>query len=267
VSGVRVTVARSPGGARWTRVTRPVHPALAPLLHQAPVGFLQDGTPGERILEPAHPALTLMVGLRGGLVTDGVRLPPSWGAGLVDRHEHVEMPGRQSMIDVKLTPLGAYTILGRPLHELAGSIVALEDIFGPEGRRLHARLVDAERWEQRFDALEGFLLARAECGPRPTPLAARAVHCLRARGGDVRIGALARELGCSRRYLHARLREEVGVAPKTLARLLRFEAARRRLQGGAQRPAEVAADCGFYDEAHLFREFRALGGTTPTAAA
>jgi AraC-like DNA-binding protein len=264
VSRTRRRVDPSPGGGRWTRVTRPVHPALVPLLAQAPIGFLQDGTASERLIERAHPALTLMVGLRGSLVTDGVRLPGAWAAGLADRHELVEMHGEQAMIDVKLTPLGAYTVFGGPLHELAGAIVDLEDLLGAEGRRLHARLAGTECWEERFDALEHFLLARAARGPRPTPLAARAVHCLGARGGDVRIAALAQELGCSRRYLHARLREEVGVPPKTLARLLRFDAARRRLQGGEQRPAEVAAHCGFCDEAHLFREFRALGGTTPT---
>jgi AraC-like DNA-binding protein len=242
------------------RAIHPAHPAVAPLLAQPMVGFEAAGDEGFR--EPAQAALTIMVGLEGTMTADGVALPAAWGAGLTDHYEQVELAGRQAMLDVKLRPLGAYMVCGCPLGELADRVVGLEALFGADGRRLHEALGECPSWDGRARLMERFLLARSRRGPRPTPIVQRALAALSARDGDIRVEALAGELGCSRRYLHARLCEEVGVGPKTFARLLRFHAARRRLACGHP-PAQVAAACGFYDEPHLDREFRVLAGTTP----
>ena len=78
-------------------------------------------------------------------------------------------------------------------------------------------------------------------------------------GGGVPVGALAQELGRSRRHLAASFREQIGMPPKALARLLRFERAVERLRGGADL-AELALDCGYYDQAHFNRDFRQFAG-------
>lgn len=80
------------------------------------------------------------------------------------------------------------------------------------------------------------------------------------------VGDLADELGWSRRHLVARFREQVGLPPKVLARVLRFQRS-LRLRGADGRPrpwAEVALACGYYDQAHLNRDFRQFAGCTPT---
>lgn len=85
-------------------------------------------------------------------------------------------------------------------------------------------------------------------------------------GGCLGIGRLAAEIGCSRKHLVAGFGSEIGLPPKTLARILRFARVLRRLDG-ADRPAwaEIALDCGYYDQAHLIRDFRQFAGTTPAA--
>ena len=87
---------------------------------------------------------------------------------------------------------------------------------------------------------------------------------LTARGG-CGVAELAAETGWSDRHLRARFREETGLSPKAAARVIRFDWARRRLlrrvvSGAPQALADLAADCGYYDQAHLAREFRDLAG-------
>jgi len=85
-------------------------------------------------------------------------------------------------------------------------------------------------------------------------------------GGNLRISELAAEVGWSRRYLATRFHAETGLTPKAAARVIRFERACDRLRS-PHRPAlaEVAADAGYVDQAHLSRDFRDLAGTTATA--
>ena len=81
--------------------------------------------------------------------------------------------------------------------------------------------------------------------------------------GRVRISELAEELGWSRKRLVAGFREHVGLAPKTVARVLRFQHAVRLAEQTQLGWLEIAFRCGYYDQAHLIREFRAISGCTP----
>ncbi len=94
-------------------------------------------------------------------------------------------------------------------------------------------------------------------------------HCWRtlvAAGGRISVADLAADLGWSRQHLARRFRAEFGAGPKLAARILRFERARKLLQAPPpRRPlAEIALDCGFFDQAHLNRDFTELAGCTPT---
>ena len=160
-----------------------------------------------------------MVDFDGRLTANGEPLPDAWIGGLSRSYSVVSVGRRYASLDIELTPLGAYTVLGRPMAELTGRCAPLADIFGPE---LAERLREARSWDERFDVLERFLLARAAVGPRPTPAVESALARLRGSGGNVRIDALAAEIGCSRRYLQRRFTAEVGLGPKTLARQIRF---------------------------------------------
>ena len=80
------------------------------------------------------------------------------------------------------------------------------------------------------------------------------------------VGDLATDLGWSRKRLIGRFREHVGVAPKLYGRLLRFQAAVETLRSATDDLgfAELALACGYYDQSHLYRDFRAFAGSTPT---
>lgn len=85
-----------------------------------------------------------------------------------------------------------------------------------------------------------------------------------ATGEPVKMAELAEELGVSTRTLERQFLQEVGIGAKTLSRLIRFEAAYNTLSYAPQTPlVSLAYETGFADQAHLTREFRALGGLTP----
>jgi transcriptional regulator GlxA family with amidase domain len=84
--------------------------------------------------------------------------------------------------------------------------------------------------------------------------------------GDIRISRIANALDWSRKHLVARFNKEVGVGPKAIARMVRFNRALAIAQA-ARCPdwAELAVECGYADQAHLVREFHEFAGKSPMA--
>jgi AraC-like DNA-binding protein len=188
----------------------------------------------------------------------------SFVAALHDRHTLVEHGGFQEGVEVRLTPLGAHAMFGVPMHELSNRVIELDDLMGREAGDLIGRMWERPGWQERFEFLDSAIAARAARARELSPGVAWAWQRLRATHGRARVRALADELGWSNRRLIARFREQVGLPPKTVGRILRFDrVAQQLLEVDAPRLAEVAYDCGYYDQAHLNRDFRDFAGTTP----
>lgn len=247
-----------------SRAIRSPDPLLRSLIAGEYVGWWHDSLPFSSWLEPPPPYLTLTISIGESLRTDRGVLPSAWIAGLDDRPELVETGGRRAAVELKLTPLGAYRLCDMPLRELTGEVVAIEDVFGTSGRVLAERIALTPEWNVRFDLLDAFLATRGANGRAAHPLVEGAWRRLCQTAGRVAIGALALELGASRRHLSALFTEQVGLGPKTAARLLRFEHVRCRLREDPQRWAEIAYACGYYDQPHMNREFQELAGIAPS---
>jgi AraC-like DNA-binding protein len=172
----------------------------------------------------------------------------------------------QRGVQVDLTPFGARALFGLPAGELGSTVVGLDTLLGRRADEWLDRLRSASTWAARFAVLDDVLLGALVGGPPPPVEVVRAWDCLVASGGGIEVAALASEVGWSRRHLTQRFQQELGLAPKVAGRVLRFDRA-RRLLGRESRPgfADVAATCGYYDQAHLTREFRELAGMSPTA--
>jgi AraC-like DNA-binding protein len=141
--------------------------------------------------------------------------------------------------------------------------VAFEDVLGRDAELLGERLAALDTWKKRFALIESVLARLLRDGPLPSPSVVWAWRRLVETAGGIAIGSLVGEFGCTRKHLAERFREQVGVPPKTLARVLRFDRAMRALRHGNRRLAEIAAACGYYDQAHCNRDLRELGGATP----
>lgn len=202
-------------------------------------------------------------------VRDPARPPArhaSFVAALHDTYALVEHDGYQHGVEVRLTPLGAHALFGLSMDELTNRVVELDELLGRGADELVGRLWDVTGWGQRFDLLDRLIAARITESRPFSEGVAWAWRRLRETRGRAAVGGLAAELGWSHRRLIARFREQVGMPPKTIGRVLRFENVSRTLMGTPEpRLAELAFECGYYDQAHLNRDFRDFAGMTPSA--
>lgn len=187
----------------------------------------------------------------------------SFVAGLDDSYWLVEATGPTCGVEVLFTPIGAYRFFGLPMGLLTRRVVGLPDVIGTTGRRLIEQLYDAPTWEACFALLDAVIAARLAASRPPSPGAVWAWQRLSQTHGGVRIDALAAEIGWSRKHLNAQFREQIGLPPKTLARVLRFNRVIRLLEHDGPRWSEIAHACGYYDQAHFNRDFREFSGSAP----
>jgi AraC-like DNA-binding protein len=176
------------------------------------------------------------------------------------------LPSGQRAVTARLRLGTSEAVLGVPASAVAGRIVPLEDLWGEaQTGRLLERLADAPDLGAAAAILERVIAERPEINHErceSTKLALDAAARLR----SASVNAVALDLGVSERHLRRVFREILGVSPKAFARLTRFRRALRAARrDGRASWAEIATRAGYYDQAHLIAEFRAIAGLTPRA--
>jgi AraC-like DNA-binding protein len=127
------------------------------------------------------------------------------------------------------------------------------------------RLVTAPGWGERFATLDDFLVARLKEDRGPAREVMWVWEQILAAGGVIEVSHLAAEVGYSRRHLGELFRRELGLAPKTAARVARFERSRHLLAADSPKGlAAAAADAGYFDQAHMAREWSTIAGCSPS---
>jgi AraC-like DNA-binding protein len=258
-----------------------VHIQAAPLrpFVSACTGYRQAGLDPARHRGLPSPYLTVIFTLDEPLVIaahpDPGQRPGSFDVligGLHTSPALISHDGSQSGIQLALSPLGARALLNLPAGQIAQIDVHGEAILGGLAAQVHAELHELRTWPDRFALLERVLRERLAPAGEIAGVSDEirfAWRRLLATGGTTSVADLAAETGWSDRHLRARFRAEVGLAPKEAARVIRFDRARRILQrrswtGQPLALADLAAAGGYFDQAHLDRDFRQLAGCPPT---
>jgi AraC-like DNA-binding protein len=191
----------------------------------------------------------------------------SFAAGLYAGPVVIESFGGACCVQVNFTPLGARRFFGLPMSELTDRMVGLDDVLGLEGTALRERLGNARDWSARFAIVETFVATRLAEARETQAEIAWAYDRIIVSGGRIRVSLLTDGLGWSRKHLLGKFSNAIGVGPKTLSRIVRFNRALGLSRQDRCDWADIAADCGYADQAHLVREFRDLAGETPTMLA
>lgn len=214
-----------------------------------------------------YPAVTLFIDLGDGVLVDHasgrqqrgslvVGLAPS---GVRGRGRNIEC------LQVRMSPVVAHVVLGAS-PELGETVVTLDDLWGNDAMRSQDQLRAAGSWDERFAIAEAALVRRCQAGRAADLEVAFAWRQMVTSRGQVRVEALAAEAGWSRKRLWSRFRSQIGLTPKRAAQLIRFDHAAHRLAAGDS-AALVAAETGYTDQSHLYRDVMTFAGVTPTAVA
>lgn len=244
-------------------------PALAPYVDR--IWTLEgEGDPlaaPQAVLPDGRPELVLHLGEPFELVReDGAAhtQPDIIFAGQLTSQLLLRPTGRIAIVGVRFHSYGAAALLREPQHRLSGSTVSLRDLRPGLSRAL-ASCVDTTRDLPTAAHAVQRVLVRSMTAGRIDPRVAHAVELIGKSGGQLAIDRIASLTDITRRHLERRFLDQVGVTPKRLARITRFQRALQMLEhGDGSNGAHTAAACGFADQAHFTRDFRALAGCAPS---
>jgi AraC-like DNA-binding protein len=182
--------------------------------------------------------------------------------GVRDRYQVVDTADMEETVGVVIRP-GGFTGLFRERADfLFQRVIALEDIW-------HEPLVFEQLEEplapfQKLQRLDNLLTGLAGKRSRRSELTDQALYLLRVK--HLSVAECARSIGISERRLSQLFREEVGASPKLWDRIQRFQAVTRALHSRVDTPwAEMALNCGYYDQSHFANDFRTFSGLDASA--
>jgi AraC-like DNA-binding protein len=184
-------------------------------------------------------------------------------SGCYERAFEIDTRAHALVIGVHFKPGGAARLLGVPPGALANAHADLHDLWGRQATELRERLCAASTPRQRSELLEHALLARLQ--DHGVRRAAVSVALAGLEQPRIEVGKVAGALGLSRRRFIEIFSEDVGISPKRYSMVRRFQ---RALAVTQQTPSaawsRIALECGYYDQAHLCRDWVELTGVSPS---
>ena len=189
--------------------------------------------------------------------------PAALLVGPTTRAVELRPSGRIDLLGIRLRPGAGRALLGISGAELLDHTCDLDDLRLPWARDLTDQLEKCPDTSERLELVARRLLEAAAGSAADGRLEA-AIDLVSRAAGPVQVGAVAGAVGLSRRHLTRLCRERVGMGPKLLGRLARFQRILGELERvSSPRWTRLAVRHGYYDQAHLGRDFRRFAGISP----
>ncbi|WP_245671062.1 AraC family transcriptional regulator [Nocardia amamiensis] len=214
-------------------------------LGAAIIGYRDAGGAGLDLRVAGTAAITVLIefGDRGLIVDDAVGRRTLGGFVVGLPVEAMRVRGeRAECVEVRLSPIQAYSLLGVSPTDLGRGLVALEDLWGGRARRLREQLASARTWDERFAVTKSFLVQCERPMRTPDPEVLASWNRILTSGGQVKVGELAESLGWSHKRLWARFESQIGLTPKRAAMLVRFRYAVDGLLAACCWPAKSSVE-------------------------
>jgi AraC-like DNA-binding protein len=186
-----------------------------------------------------------------------------WIAGMQEEYIIIGAFDESDLIGIRFQQGGAYPFLSLPMVELTNRVVESDQILGAFVAQLREQLMETNSAADRLLIIETMLMKRIG-QKEPDPLAEYVSQKLRERP-DRSIAELSRSAGVSDKHLIAIFKKNVGVTPKFLARIFRFQKVLGLVKDlDRVNWTEIAYHCNYFDQAHLIKDFYALSGSKPS---
>jgi len=189
--------------------------------------------------------------------------PDCFFVGQITRPMLLRAKGPARTLGIRFLPHGASQFFGMPVRELTNSVVRVDDISKQIFRDLQ-RLRDSPFSSLAQPVLDAAFGAVGNASSNDPPISS-AVHRFEHAGGQVSVKSAAEQTGLSVRQFERRFRDAVGIPPKLFCRMQRFQRVFRAIESSGADWVGAAVRCGYFDQAHLIRDFREFSGKTPTA--
>lgn len=171
--------------------------------------------------------------------------------------------GAIDLFGIRFKPGGAFPFLRIPLHELTDHILPAAEHWRDFVPELEERLRGAQSFAEKIRHAEAVLWRLFQ--PQEDRAVETLIDRIMASEGRRSVTQLAHDLGLSARQLERRFQITVGLGPKLLARIIRFQKIFKALEENPHGWSDVALACGYYDQAHLIHDFKGFSGQNPSA--
>jgi AraC-like DNA-binding protein len=190
---------------------------------------------------------------------------PALVVGARSVYELIDVADMESLIGIHFHPGGFGPFAGDNADRFSNRSLPLDQLWGASAGALRDALREIPGPQAQLAFLESFLLERFTARRSRHPLVDYALARFQRDAQVLSVRQVARSIGWSERRLSQVFREQVGFPPKVWCRIQRFQRAVRQLHAGADMKwAELALECGFYDQSHFANEFRAFSGIDAT---
>ncbi|MFN8308945.1 MAG: helix-turn-helix transcriptional regulator [Chitinophagales bacterium] len=180
-------------------------------------------------------------------------------------HGKIITPGRNNnLLSIRFKPFGLFPMLGIPMNELTEESLTLQEVMKNWGTELESRVFDAHTLESRIEVIENFLNKKVALNGYIDPVVRAAVSEILINRGNIRIETIYNKLGVSKSTLESKFKMYVGITPKELANIWRFNHAVILQKKNLERTlTEVGYMAGYFDQSHMIKDFKRYTGKSP----
>lgn len=176
--------------------------------------------------------------------------------------------GSHCLFGVKFYPHSFSAFTRESTHDLKDQSIELQYLMQPAFGHAAEAVLARPAFEHFVALMEDYFLQHLAAGDPPARsyrVVDAAVRFLLQHKEQARLDELPRRLGVSNRCLQLAFKQHVGLSPKQLLKMIRFQTTFRHLHDARLSLTDVAHRCGYYDHAHFVHEFKSLSGLTPSA--
>lgn len=190
--------------------------------------------------------------------------PENFAVSMMQQYTEIASSRKTGFISVRFFPWGAYHFFDEPVQNFLDRTIDATKLWGKDSEKIIKELKNLSSLDDRFKTVELFLLEKLHQYKKNSQETDNAIKLIRETKGTLTIEEVCAKTGFSKKQLERNFLASVGIMPKLFSRITRFLNICQNL--GEQKDktlTQLTYECGFYDQAHFIKEFKAFSGFTP----